>query len=348
MLRRLLVCTFAALLYCQTAYSAESPIAIAQGSNFYGQEEWEPGKVRQWMSNNAELRIQNNGAPIRVHLRFVAESFRVPRRLQVRVGGQVHLELTIPPEPLYVVAKDVPLAAGETVVVLSADPGPDKVSQYHASSDQRELSIAFGPFSAIDAQTPQAQREETAAFPQADRVMPQLSAIENEAGNLRREGRLLEAKDAYQRALTSDTIYPTTYLWAGLTQIVLDDLNNARTTLTKGRSAGGVNAAALTVRQACAKLLDYMDRSELLADQARDPARAFRQRGEIYRAVAVYRRILQQDPENLVASYWLGLLSALAERPNEAKPLLGTVARGRPDSPDAAMARELQRYVGGR
>jgi hypothetical protein len=321
---------------------------MAQGTNFYGQEEWEPGKLRHWMSNDAELRIENSGAPVRIDLRFVAESFRIARRLRVRVAGQALLDVMVPPDSLYVVVKDVPLAPGETVVVFSATPGPDRVSQYRASSDHREVAIAFGPFSAIDARTPEAQREETAAFPRADRVMPQLSPIENEAGNLRREGRLLEARDAYHRALASDRFDPTTYLWVALTLIALDDMNGARTVLTRGQRTEAFGPTALSVRQTCARILDYMDRSELLANQERDPGRAFRQRGEIYRAVMLYRRMLQQERENLVASYWLGLLTALAERAKEAMPLLATVARGPLNSPDAAMARELQRYVGGR
>ncbi len=348
MLRRLLASVFVLLFPLETALSAEFPITTRHGANFYGQEQWEPGKLRRWMRNDAELRIENNGAPMRIDLRFIAESFRISRRLQVHVGWQVLLDVAIPPEPLYVVAKDVPLAAGETVVVFSTTSGPDRVAQYLKSSDQRELSIAFGPFSAIDARTPEAQREETAAFPQVDRALPQLSSIENAAGNLRREGRLLEARDAYAAALATNGVDPTTYLWAGLTLIALDDLSDARAVLTRGRRAGGLSLAGLPVAQACARVLDYMGRSELLADQDKDPGRASRQRGEIYRAVTVYRRMLQQEPENIVASYWLGLLTALAERPRDAMPLLGAVARGRPDSPDGAMARDLLRYVGGR
>jgi tetratricopeptide (TPR) repeat protein len=341
-------CAVLTLFACALSSRAQVPVAATAGVNFYPEEQWEPGKLRRWMRNDAELRVENAGSALPVNLRFVAESFRIPRQLQVRVARQVVLDVTVPAEPLYVVIKGMPLAAGETVVTFSAAPGPDQVSLYRRSADTRELSIAFGPFSAIDARSPEAQREETAAFPQADRVVPNMSAAENTAGNLRRQGRLLEARDAYDAALASDRADPTTYIWAGLTLIALDDLRNARVVLTRGQHGDDASPTARSAQQTAARVLDYLDRSPLLAHQDQDPARAFRQRGEIDRAVAIYRRVLQQEPQNLAASYWLGLLSGIAERPKEAAPLLETVARASPDTADGAMAREMLRYVGGR
>ncbi|HKV45837.1 MAG TPA: hypothetical protein VJT32_14365 [bacterium] len=348
MVSRLLAGTFAVLLVWGTARSAEFPLSMAPGANFYGQEEWEPGKLRRWMRDDGELRIQNDGPPVRINLRFVAESFRIPRTLRVRVGREVLVEGVIPTEPLRVVVKDMPVAAGETVVVFSATPGPDQVNRYLNTADAREVSIAFGPVSAIDARTPEAQREEMAAFPAGKRLLPRLSPLENTAANLRRAGRLLEAREAYAAALHADRIDPTTYLWTGLTLIGLDDLEGARAVLMRGRQVGGLGVVAATVRRACAQLADYVDRSVLLAHPDLDPALALRKQGAISRAVAVYRRVLAETPNDLYASYWLGVLTAVAERPREAAPLLAVVSRAVPAGPDAAMVNELQHYLGGR
>lgn len=326
---------------------ASEPAVAAPGANFYGQEQWEPGKLRRWMNNDGELHLRNDGGAAHVDLRFLAESFRIPRILQVRMGGRTLLEAAIPPAAsLYVVVKGIPLESGESTLVLSAFPGPDQVSRYLKSDDQREVSLAFGPFSTIDAATPEAQHEQTAAFPRADRSFPQLSPLENAAGNLRREGRLLEAWDAYRAALASDRIHPTTYPFAGLTLVALDRLDDARPVFARGSRVEGGGLAAGYVQRLCTHLLDYLDHSELLAQRASDPGREYRQRGEIYRAVLVYWQALARDPQDLVASYWLGLLTALAERRSEAAPLFDTVvARSRPDSADAQMVRELQHYM---
>jgi len=347
-LSRLFAGAFAVLLVWGTARSAEFPIAMAPGANFYGQEEWAPGKLRRWMRNDGELRIQNDGPAVRINLRFVAESFRIPRTLRVRVGGESMFDGIIPPEPLRVVVKDMPVAAGETVVVFSAAPGPDRVDRYLNSGDTREVSIAFGPISAIDAQTPEAQREETAAFPAVERQLSRLSPLENTAANLRRAGRLLEAREVYAAALSADRIDPTTYLWAGLTLVGLDDLEGARAVFARGRQVGGLGVVAVFVRRECARLGDYLDRSALLAHPDLDPALSLRKQGAVSRAVAVYRQVLVEKPGDLYASYWLGVLTAVAERPREAAPLFAVVARAVPAGPDATMVGELERYLGGR
>jgi hypothetical protein len=321
---------------------------MAYGANFYSQEEWEPGKLRRWMRNDGELRIKNDGPAMRITLRFVAESFRIPRTLRVRVGGESTFDGVIPTEPVFVVVKDTPVAAGETVVMFSAAPGPDRVDRYLNSADAREVSIAFGPISAIDARSPEAQREEAAAFPAVERHLPRLSPLENTAANLRRAGRLLEAREAYAAALNADRIDPTTYLWAGLTLVGLDDLEGARAVFARGRQVGGLGVVAVFVRRECARLADYIDRSVLLAHPDLDPALTLRKQGAVSRAVAVYRQVLTEKPGDLYASYWLGVLTAVAERPREAAPLLAAVSRAMPAGPDAAMVSELQRYLGGR
>jgi tetratricopeptide (TPR) repeat protein len=323
---------------------------MIHGANFYNQEQWEPGKFRRWMRNDGDLRIQNNGGPLSIDLRFVAESFRIARTLRVQMGDHALLEVTVPPAAsLFVAVKDVQVPSGDSLIVLSASPGPDQASRYLKNGDDRELTVAFGPFSVIDAHSPQAQLEETAAFPEASRRVPGLSALEDTAGDLRRQGRLLEANAAYQEVLTSRQIHPSTYLWEGLSLVALDRLDEARPLFERGSRLGGLDVVTSSVRDACGRLLGYLGQSALLAGRPADPAREFRERGEIYRAVALYRSTLTRDPQNLAASYWLGLLSALAERPREAIPLLDVVAKRSPaGSADATMAKWLEQYLGSR
>ena len=330
--------------------ASELPVTVTPGANFYGQETWEPGKLRRWMRNDGDLRLQNNSGPLNIDLRFAAESFRISRTLHVSMGGRVLFEVTVPPAaPLFVAVKDIPLPPGESEIALSATPGPDRVSQFLGSADDRQVSVAFGPFSVIDAHSPQAQLEETAAFPEASRRVAGLSTLENAAGDLRRQGRLLEADAVYQEVLASRQINPSTYLWDGLSLVALDRLGDARPLFERGSRLGGLDVVTSSVRDACGRLLEYLGQSELLAGRPTDPAKEFRQSGEIYRAVALYRSVLAHDPQNLAASYWLGLLSALAERPREAIPLLDVVAKRSPaGSADAMTAGWLEQYLGNR
>jgi len=298
------------------------------------------------MRNDGEVRIRISGSPARVNVRFYAESFRIPRILQIQSASRSLAQLAIPTEPLYVIVRNLPVSTGEIELRFIASPGPDVVDEYLKNGDRREVSIAFGPISIIDAASPQALREQPGAFPNVEHAAPGLSKPENLASNLRREGRLTEAWDAYEAALSTGRVHPSTYVWAGVTRLALDDLPGARLLLDRCRRQWGFSLATIFARRASARLYDYVDRSEMIAGRGGDPARRHRQSGEIYRAVAIYRDILRQRPGDLTASYWLGLLASLAERPKEAAPLLETVAQARPDSADAALIRELQRYVG--
>jgi tetratricopeptide (TPR) repeat protein len=324
----------------------ESAYTVQQDANFYAQEEWEEGKLRRWMRNNGEVRIRISGSPAHVNIRFYAESFRIPRTLEVQSGGRSLAQVTIPTEPLYVIVRDLPVSREEVRLRFVASPGPEVVDEHLRNGDRREVSIAFGPISIIDAASPQAAREQPGAFPNVWHIAPGLSKLENLASNLRREGRLTEAWDAYEAALSTGRVHPSTYIWAGLTRLALDDLPGARLLLNRGRQQWGFSPTMVFARRASARLYDYLNRSEMIAGREADPARRHRQRGEIHRAVAIYRDILGRRPGDLTASYWLGLLTSLAERPKEAAPLLETIARARPDSADAALIRELLRYVG--
>jgi|GEM_PF-1423000 hypothetical protein len=332
-----------------SAHAAIEAFQLHPGGGFYQEEQWEPGKLRRWMDNNARLLVCNQGESTSADLRFTAESFRISRNLSVLFNNEQILDVSIPASAaLFVVAKRLWIAQGCSTIVFSASPGPDRPSQYLNTRDTRDLSIAFGPFSMIDARLPEAQREQTGAFPVADHRIPGLSPVENLAGNLRRQGRLLEADYAYKKALNSGQVQPSTYLWAGLTRIGLDRTNEAIPLFQQCAKLDSRLPRAGLIRRACSLLATYVRRSDLLRDAASDPGRNFRKRGEIYKAVALYRSILAHDPQNLTASYWLGLLTALAERPREARPLLAVVARRSPeDSPDGQMARELEAYLRG-
>lgn len=320
-------------------------LSFEPAANFYHMEEWQPGKTRRWMRNGGELRIRHQGPPVRVNVRFPAESFRISRTLQVRSDQGLVLEATIPSGSLYVVIKDLAIPREEIVLVLSSPQGTDEVDRYLKNGDKRHVSIAFGPFSAIDARTPDAQREQTGAFPQAERIQASLSPRENVASNLRREGRLSEAREEYRAILAADRIHSSSYLWSGLTLVLLDDLDAARAVLDRGRRLSGVGLTAMGIRRAASRLRVYLDQSELLASRETDPGRGYRQRGEIYRAADLYRTMLRRRPGDVVASYWLGLLTVLAERVREAAPLLETVAAANPESPDAALIRDLQPFL---
>jgi len=300
--------------------------------------------VRYWMRNRGQIVLRNTGAPRTVNVRLMAESFRVARRLEVWADEDRVLETLIYPEPLYVVVKGVRAPAGRSTLVLVVPEGADRVDRYLRSHDRREVSIAVSPPLVVDADDPEAAREVTAAFPRVERTVPALSPVENRAANLRREGRLTEAWEAYRIALEARP-HPSTYVWAALTLTALDQLSAARDVLARGRTVAGLSASAIGARSVAGRLLEYLETSEVLAQRGRDPALEARRRGEIYRAVLIYREVLRADPDHLLANYWMGVLLAVAERGREAAPYLERVVRRRPEGPDARLIRDLQRFL---
>lgn len=186
--------------------------------------------MRYWMRNRGQIALRNAGAPRVVNVRLMAESFRIVRRLEVWADEDRVLETLIYPEPLYVVVKGVRAPAGRSTLVLVVPEGADRVDRYLRSHDRREVSIAVSPPLVVDAGDPEAAREVTAAFPRVERTVPVLSPVENRAANLRREGRLTEAWEAYRTALEARP-HPSTYVWAALTLTALDQLSAGTVTL---------------------------------------------------------------------------------------------------------------------
>ena len=106
---RFLAGLLVAVLVHGSVAASELPVTVTPGANFYGQETWQPGKLRRWMQNDGDLRIQNNSGSLNIDLRFVAESFRIARTLRVQMGGRALFEVTVlPAAPLFVAVKDIP------------------------------------------------------------------------------------------------------------------------------------------------------------------------------------------------------------------------------------------------
>jgi hypothetical protein len=322
-------------------------VKIDFGKGVYPEEQWEPGKFRRWIGPSGEILLINDGPPVDIDVRFVAESFRIPRLLRAVVGETVLLETVIPPSaPLFVAVKRVSIKSGTTVLTLAPAEPADRISQFQATSDNRQVSVAIGPISVIDSNLPEAIREQTGAFPDRQTQLPFLTAKENEVFNLAQQGRLQEAWYAYRDpVIASGRGHPLIYAVAGLTALALDDLDGAVTAFALGTKARGGDPYALEGRKLSALLGPYLHKSEMLASRSADPGRAYRESGEIYRAVSVYHSILVQDSANPQATYWLGFLSLLGDQFLDVRRLFGAFIETRPGTEDARVLKDLLAFL---
>jgi len=317
-------------------------VKVEFGNGVYPEEQWGPGKLRRWIGSSGEIKLINDGPLVTLNVRFVAESFRIPRLLRAILGNAVLLEAVIPPSaPLFVSIKQVPVKTGTTVLTLAPAEPADRFSMFLKTNDNRRVTVAIGPVSVIDSNLPEATREETAAFPERDIQLPFLTPEENEGFNLRRQGRLLEAWHVLHPVIVSGKGHPLTYAAGGLTAMAMDDLDDAIAAFDLGAKAQGNDPYAVTGRRISALLAPYMHKSEMLVSRSEDPGRAFRQGGEIYRAVSLYHTILAQDSANLQATYWLGFLSLLGGQFSDARSLFRTFIMMRPNTEDARVQKEI-------
>jgi len=325
---------------------ATGPVKVEFGQGVYPEERWERGKLRRWISSSGELLLINEGPPITLDVRFVAESFRIRRLLRAIVGNTVLLEAAIPPSaPLFVSIKRVPVKTGTTVLTLAPAEPADQVGRFLATKDTRRVTVAIGPVSLIDSTLPDAAREETGAFPDWQTRLPVLAPAENESFNLCQQGRLLEAWYVLRPVIASGHGHPLAYAVGGITALALDDLDGATSAFGLGSKARGNDLYAVLGRRVSGILGPYLDRSEMLLSRSADPGRAFRQRGEIYRAVSLYQTILGRDSANPQATYWLGFLDLLGVHYLDARSLFRTFIATRPNTEDARVLKDLLFYV---
>lgn len=325
--------------------SAEpSAVTVAVTRNFYPEEVWEPGKQRRWMANDGEIELVNSGPEAEVDLRFVAESFHGSRQLQVLAGEAAVVSLLIPPAASrYIVVKRLRVPSGNTTIRFAASPGPARVNGVIASSDAREVSIAFGPFSTVASASPEAQIGQTGAFPEATWRLPVYTADEEVANNMRRQGRFAEALAGYRNLIAAASAGPLSYAWAGLCALALGAPAEARALFRGGREAPGPPLARGYAAKVTPQLDEFVAKSELI--RRLDPISGLRTSGQIYLAVPEYEAALRANPNDEVAGFWLGIIYAVAERTADARARFEAIIQSHPETRDAELLRTFMKLA---
>lgn len=320
-------------------------ISLVPGKNFGLLEVWGDGKRRRWMANDAELIINNSQAHTQtINLKFIAESFFQERTLEVLFNGLVIETLRIPPAPLFIVVKNLEIPPGEKTITFHSPQGPENIDVRLGSGDQRDVSIAFGEFDWIDSLLPEAKKEHTAAFSQRPAWYDWLTADENRAYNLQREGRFPEAIEIYQKAVNAQSVDFSTYIWLGLCHLIVNDKDEAIRIFQKASTVEGWSSKAVTTRRAASSLLDYLDNSEIINHSQNDVALSLRSQGDIVQAVELYKKVLEKNPQDLDANYWLGIIYFVAERAEKASKHLDMVIKLSPETDDAGFLREVKLF----
>jgi hypothetical protein len=318
-------------------------VEVRYGAGFFPEERWGPGKARRWMQQAGEVELLSEGNPGHVDVGFYAESFRVPRTIQVALSSDVLGTFRVPAgAQIFHVIRGVRLKPGGTALRFLSLEGPDRISAYRGGQDHREVTVAFGPLRVLASGSDEARRMQPSAFPGWDVAVGFLSAEENQGHELRREGRLLEAWDALAPLARRKRAHAITYPLLGLVALAVDDLEGASEMFTRGGDSPGRDVLSVQARRLSGMLRRYLAQSEMIAERSGDPGRALRRAGEVYRAVPLYRSTLARRPCDQQSAYWLGLLLALAERREEAGRHFQCVLQQRPDSADARMLRALE------
>ena len=323
------------------------PIAISlvPGQNFGSLEIWGDGKRRRWMSNDARLIIKNSQAQTRtINLRFHAESFFQERTLDILFEGELREKVSLPPAPLFIVVKDLKIPPGEKSIIFHCLEGPENIDARLGTGDKRNVSIAFGDFDWIDSSFPEAKKERSGAFSQRPAWYEWLTADENEAYNLQREGRFSEAAEVYQKATAAKSPHPSTYIWLGLSLLIVNQKQEAARVLQEARTLRGWRPKVRAARQSARRLIDYLTNSEIVNHPEQDRGLSLRSTGEIARAVRLYQEMLKENPQDLYAHYWLGLMYFVAERPEEAIEHMNKVTELAPGTHDAKFFKQVKFY----
>jgi hypothetical protein len=105
-------------------------VEVHYGAGFFPEERWGPGKARRWMQQAGEVELLSEGNPGHVDVGFYAESFRVPRTIQVALSGDVLGTFRVPAgAQTFHVIRGVRLKPGGDRAAVSEPGGP--------GSDQR-------------------------------------------------------------------------------------------------------------------------------------------------------------------------------------------------------------------
>ncbi len=316
-------------------------MTISVTRNFYPSEVWEPGKQRRWMSNGGEIELQNTGSPVGVNLRFAAESFHRARQLKVIANDAVAMIVVIPPAASrHVVVKHLQVPAGKTTLRFEATPGPARVAEVVTSSDPRELSVAFGPFSIVESISPEGLIEQTGAFPERS-WHSSIHIAEEEAHDLRRQGRLAEARAKYHAVIATNRVSQLSYFWAGLCALILGAPDEAQRLFRSSREGTTDPTIRGYDAEIATKLDEFVTRSELL--RRPDPVSRLRTGGEIYLAVPEYTAALRVNPDDAVANFWLGAIYAAAERLADARTRFDRIVQAYPNTYEGQFLRNAIR-----
>ena len=320
-------------------------VSVQIGANFYPQETWEPGRHRRWMSNDGEIFLVNQAAGGQtVNLRFSAEAFHIPRDLQISVDGRRVAQWTIEPRAeRYVVVRALVVDPGRYRVILRTIQPPQQPAAVGKGADQRPLSVAFSPFSTIDAGSPEARTDVTAPFAAGPSESKYFTSAENAAHYVRRQGRLLEAARGYEQVMGNGaTDY--TYLLYGMTLLSLDRRPDAKRVFQQCMTLKTAGMRGAWVRDLCGKAAVYVDESPILSQSRLEPGRPLRAEGRIADALETYRHIVAREPNSVQAHYWLALIYGLAERRSDALPHVDRVIALTGDSPDGRFLKAFRPY----
>lgn len=320
-------------------------INLVPGENFGPLEIWGDGKKRRWITNDARLIVKNSQAQARtINLRFVAESFFQERTLDILLANELIEKVSLPPAPLFIIVKNLEIPPGEKNIIFHCPEGPENIDARLGSGDMRNVSIAFGEFDWIDSSFPQAKKERTGAFSQRPAWHNWLTPDENEAYNLQREGRFSEAVEIYQKATTTKSADPSTYIWLGLSLLILNQKEEAARVFQQARTLRGWGLKAIVVRRSARRLIDYLNNSEIINHREKDEGLTLRSTGEIAQVVELYQKILKENPQDLYSHYWLSLIYFVAERPEEATRHWNKATELTSGTPDAKFFREVKFY----
>jgi tetratricopeptide (TPR) repeat protein len=332
------------LAYGQREISPQ--ISIQVGANFYQRETWEPGRVRQWMRNDGEIFLVNETAGAQaINLRFTAEAFHISRDLQISVDGRRVAQWGIEARAeRHIVVRALALDPGRHHVIFHTVQPPQSPAGVGQGGDQRALSVAFGPFSVIDAGAPEARTDLTSPFATGPDDSKHFTPAENAAHYLRRQGRLIEAARGYEQVM-GDGATDYTYLLYGMTLLSLDRPADAKRVFQQCTTLKSSGVRAAWVRDFCVKAVTYVGESPIFTNAQLDPGRQARAEGRIGDAMETYRRILAREPNAVQAHYWLAMIYGLAERRTDALPHVDRVIAIAGDSLDGQFLKAIRTYL---
>ncbi|MGH2361253.1 MAG: hypothetical protein ACRDGM_12035 [bacterium] len=296
------------------------------------------------MSNDGEIFLVNEAGAQTINLRFTAEAFHISRELQINVDGRRVAQWTIEPRAeRYIVVRALPLDPGRHRAVLHTIQPPQSPASLGRGSDQRALSVAFGPFSVIDAAVREARTDWTAPFATGPVESKYFTPAENAAHYFRRQGRLLEAARGYELVI-GDGATDYTHLLFGMTLLSIDRRADAKRVFQLCTTLKTPGMRGAWVRDLCVKAAAYVDQSPILSQSGIEPGRPARAEGRIGDALETYRRIVVREPNAVQAHYWLAMIYGLAERRSDALPHVDRVIALAGDSADGQFLRAFRPY----